>query len=518
MTSETMPSLAAPFTAETLVAGRWAPGTGSAFRGHDPVRNAALEPAFAESSLDQVDEACRAAAACFDEFRSRPRAQRADLLEAIAAEIMALGDPLLQRATEETGLPMARLQGERTRTVSQLQMFAAVVRKGEFVGTVRDEALPDRQPLPRPELILQRIPLGPVAVFGASNFPLAFSVAGGDSASALGAGCPIVVKAHPSHPGTSELVGRAVLAAIGKTGLPSGIFSMLHGVSYEVGGALATHPAITAVAFTGSRKGGLALMQLAASRPVPVPVFAEMSSVNPVFLFPGALNARGPAVASGYVDSLTLGTGQFCTQPGLLFAQAGPDLDAFVASAANALAAKTATPLLNPAISAAYQSGLAHLKQHDDLTLIAEGSPAADGGLRGRPALFRTSFASFQRHAHLQDEIFGPSSLIIVCNSRDEMLHAAESLEGQLTATLQIEASDYAAAAAFLPVLERRAGRLLVNGFPTGVEVGYAMVHGGPFPATSDSRFTSVGMQAIDRFLRPVCYQNFPAQLLPAAE
>lgn len=513
-TVSTPPSIPA-LSGQTFLAGTTVSGAGASFHGHDPVRNLTLDPVFVESSLDQVDDACRAAAASFDNFRSQPLELRAALLDEIAAEILSLGDALLQRANQETGLPLARLQGERTRTISQLQMFATVVRNGDLVGTVHDAALPERQPLPRPELLLKRIPTGPVAVFGASNFPLAFSVAGGDSASALAAGCPIVVKAHPSHPGTSELVAGAVQRAIAKCGLPLGIFSMVHGAGHDVGGALATHPAIQAVAFTGSRKGGMALMQLASTRHDPIPVFAEMSSVNPVFVFPAAMAGRATEIAIAYVDSLTLGTGQFCTQPGLLFAQDGPALDSLLASAAGALQAKPSSPLLNHGIHAAYGQAVQTLQQIEALTLVAEGEAPEDDGLRGRPALFRTSYRTYREQTQLQDEIFGPCSLVVICADKDEMLHAAETLEGQLTATLQVDAADYEEAAPFVPVLERKAGRLLVNGFPTGVEVGYAMVHGGPFPATSDSRFTSVGMQAIHRFLRPVCYQNFPAQLMP---
>jgi alpha-ketoglutaric semialdehyde dehydrogenase len=501
-------------TSATLIGAQAFPGTGPAIRAHHPVTDLPLEPSFSDSSLQQVDAACRLAAAAFDSFRAAPHEQRAALLESIAAEIMALGDTLLERTAAETGLPRPRLEGERARTVGQLRLFASVVRAGHFLQATLDSAMPDRKPLPRSDLRMRKIPLGPVAVFGASNFPFAFSVAGGDTASALAAGCPVVVKAHPAHPGTSELIGRAVQKAVNASGLPEGVFSMLHGHQNAVGEALVLHSAIAAVGFTGSRRGGLALVALAAKRSTPIPVYAEMSSVNPVFLLPAALAERGEAIAQGFVDSLTLGTGQFCTQPGLVFGVDSPAMNRFVQAAAEKLHQKVSTPMLNATIYSAYSSGVATLQQAPAVQMLAQGQAAASG-LLGRPALFSTTAAQFLQHGNLGDELFGPSSLLVVCRDHGEMQRIADAMEGQLTATLQIDAADLPIAASLLPILERKAGRILVNGFPTGVEVCYAMVHGGPAPATSDSRTTSVGAAAIDRFLRPVCYQDFPAGLLP---
>ena len=498
----------------TLLGSSCVPGTGPPVRAQDPVQNVALEPPFADSSLQQVDGACTLAGAAFDEFRAAPLEARAALLEGIADQLLELGDLLIARAMAETGLPRPRLEGERARTAGQLRMFAAVVRSGHFLGLTQDTALPERAPLPRPDLRLRRIPVGPVAVFGASNFPLAFSVAGGDTASALAAGCPVVAKAHPSHPGTSELAGLAIQRAVAASGLPGGVFSLLHGHRHEIGGALAEHPAICAIGFTGSRAGGLSLVRLAACRRVPVPVYAEMSSINPVFLLPGALQARGAAIAKGFADSLTLGTGQFCTQPGLVFTLEGPATEHFLDVAAETLEHKASTPMLNEGICTAYARGAAALREQARVKLKARGLEGT-GGLSGRPHLFTTDLLSFQAHPELAEELFGPSSLVVLCRTEAELLAAAEALEGQLTATLQIDAADYPLAAKLLPALERKAGRILANGFPTGVEVSYAMVHGGPFPATADGRSTSVGATAIERFLRPVCYQALPQDLLP---
>jgi NADP-dependent aldehyde dehydrogenase len=363
---------------------------------------------------------------------------------------------------------------------------------------------------------LAKIGLGPVVVFGASNFPLAFSVAGGDTASALAAGCPVIVKAHGAHLGTSELVGRAVQRAVAECGLPEGVFSMVFGDGRTIGQALVGHPAIKAVGFTGSRGGGTALMRTAASRAEPIPVYAEMSSVNPVFLLPKALEEGGAALANGFVDSLTLGVGQFCTNPGLVFAVKGAALDAFTAAATTALAAKGAGTMLTAGIHDAYNSGIARFGATKGLRLVAQGSTEGIG-CSAQAALYEVDAADFIGNPELQDEIFGPAALVVRFDSEEQMLQAAEQLHGQLTATVHVKPADHALAAKLLPVLERKAGRVLFNGFPTGVEVSHAMVHGGPFPATSDSRTTSVGASAIDRFLRPVCYQNLPAELLPEA-
>jgi alpha-ketoglutaric semialdehyde dehydrogenase len=490
-------------------------GTGGEAFGFNPATRADLEPAFGLATQADVERACTLAAQAFDPYRALPLKQRAAFLELIAEEILAIGSELIERAQLETGLPQARLEGERMRTVTQLRLFARVVRDGYFQDATIDSALPDRAP-PRPDLRLRKIGLGPVVVFGASNFPLAFSVAGGDTASALAAGCPVVVKAHGAHPGTSELVGRAVQRAVKASGLPEGVFSMLFGDGRTVGQQLVSHPAIKAVGFTGSRQGGLALLRTAAARAEPIPVYAEMSSVNPVFLLPGAIESGGAALAQGFVDSLTLGVGQFCTNPGLVFAVAGSDLDAFVASSTEALGAKGAGTMLTAGIHDAYTKGVAAFGAVAGLQLVAQGAPEG-AGCAAQAALYVCDADTYLGNPALEDEVFGPCAVLVRFADADQLVGAAEHLHGQLTATVHAREADHAIAAALLPILERKAGRVLFNGFPTGVEVAHAMVHGGPFPATSDSRTTSVGASAIDRFLRPVCYQNVPASLLPDA-
>lgn len=463
-----------------------------------------LAPVVCESGPDEADAAARLAAAAFDSFRRTPADRRAEFLDRIAVEIEALGAPLIDRAAEETGLPAARLAGERARTAGQLRLFAEVVRAGRWLDLRWDPAQPERTPVPRPDLRQRRTPLGPVAVFGASNFPLAFSTAGGDSASALAAGCPVVVKGHPAHPGTGELVARAVRRAVAACGLHEGVFSYLPGSTHALGAALVRHPAIKAVGFTGSRAGGLALARAAAERPEPIPVYAEMSSINPVFLLPGALAARGPALAEGFAASLTLGVGQFCTNPGLVIGLAGPDFDAFAEAAAARLAATPLGVMLTADIREAFMAGAARL---------AAGAGAADG--EGRPAIYRTDAARFLATPALREEVFGPAALLVACEGAAQMRALAESLEGQLTASLHLDAADHGLAAELIERLELRCGRLIANGWPTGVEVAHAMVHGGPYPATTDGRSTSVGSAAIERFLRPVCYQDLPEALLP---
>jgi alpha-ketoglutaric semialdehyde dehydrogenase len=490
-------------------------GTGGDVFGFNPATRTDLEPAFGQATQADVERACTLAAQAFDPYRALPLTQRAAFLELIAEEILAIGPELIERAQLEAGLPQARLEGERMRTVTQLRLFARVVRDGYFQDATIDSALPERAP-PRPDLRLRKIGLGPVVVFGASNFPLAFSVAGGDTASALAAGCPVVVKAHGAHPGTSELVGRAVQRAVKASGVPEGVFSMLFGDGRTVGQQLVSHPAIKAVGFTGSRQGGLALLRAAAARAEPIPVYAEMSSVNPVFLLPSAVQSGGAALAQGFVDSLTLGVGQFCTNPGLVFAVAGADLDAFVASSKEALSAKGAGTMLTAGIHDAYTKGVAAFGAVAGLQLVAQGAPEG-AGCAAQAALYVCDADTWIGNPALEDEVFGPCAVLVRFADADALVRAAEHLHGQLTATVHAREADHAIAAALLPILERKAGRVLFNGFPTGVEVAHAMVHGGPFPATSDSRTTSVGASAIDRFLRPVCYQNVPASLLPDA-
>ncbi|MFC3282163.1 aldehyde dehydrogenase (NADP(+)) [Litchfieldella rifensis] len=489
---------------------------GASIHAIDPSTGETLIPTYAGGGKTEVDQACALAEEAFATYRESSLEERAAFLETIASEIETIGDALIERGMAETGLPRARLEGERGRTCGQLRLFASVVRAGEWLDVRLDPALPERQPLPRVDLRQRHVPLGPVAVFGASNFPLAFSVAGGDTASSLAAGCPVVVKGHSAHPGTSELVGRAVQAAVAKCELPEGVFSLLFGSGNDIGQALVADPRIQAVGFTGSRRGGQALMATAQARPQPIPVYAEMSSINPVFLLPEALKHRGGDIAESFVASLTMGAGQFCTNPGLLIGLAGPELEAFVDAAGEAVKASATQTMLTPGIHATYQDGVGALAGHDKVRQIARG-PAGDGPYQCQAALFATTAADFLADDALQAEVFGASALVVECANPEEMQAVATQLDGQLTATLQMDDSDLEAAKALLPVLERQAGRVLANGWPTGVEVCHAMVHGGPFPATSDSRTTSVGSAAIQRFLRPVCYQNLPAGLLPDA-
>jgi alpha-ketoglutaric semialdehyde dehydrogenase len=500
-------------TGDILIGGGAVPGTERTFRAVNPATNELLEPAFAFATPADVERACALAWAAFQEYRHGPIERRARFLESIAAELAGIGDMLIERAIAETGLPRARLEGERARTVGQLKLFADVVRAGEWLDLRLDRPLLDRKPLPRADLRQRHIPLGPVAVFGASNFPLAFSVAGGDTASALAAGCPVIVKGHPAHPGTGELVGRAIQRAVRTCGMAEGVFSLLLG-AIETGAALVANPRIKAVGFTGSRGGGMALVRIANARPEPIPVYAEMSSINPVYLLPGALSARAEAIGRDFIASLTMGAGQFCTNPGLVFGLVGPDLDRFIGAAANALKDYAPPAMLTPGIHQAYEAGVRALAEHNRVETVARGR-VGEGINQGQGALFATDASDFMFDPRLGHEVFGSSSLVVRCPDVDTLVAVSENLEGQLTATLHMEPSDVGIARQLMPILERKAGRILANGWPTGVEVSHAMVHGGPFPATSDSRTTSVGSLAIRRFLRPVCYQDLPADLLP---
>jgi alpha-ketoglutaric semialdehyde dehydrogenase len=467
-----------------------------------------------DSVQPDVAAATAAAAEAFAAYRATSPAERSAFLEAVAAEIEADKDAIIVAAVRESGLPEARITGEVGRTTGQLRMFAGVVAQGDHLGVRIDPALPDRTPLPRADIRQRMVPLGPVAVFGASNFPLAFSTAGGDTASALAAGCPVVVKGHPAHPVTGTLVARAITRAVEKSGLPAGTFSFVLG-GIETGQELVLDPRITAVGFTGSRGGGLALVRAAAAREVPIPVYAEMSSINPVVVLPGALASNDVAAfAEAYVGSLTLGSGQFCTNPGLLFLPAGEQGDELLRAAGEAVAAATGQTMLTPGIAEAYRTGTATLRDVAGVRVVAEGTAAGD--LAPAPQVVETSALEHP----VTDEVFGASGVVVRYADVADLLPRLEALEGQLTATVHLDAdsdADTEQAAALLPVLELKAGRILFNGWPTGVEVGHAMVHGGPFPATSDSRTTSVGSLAIERFQRPVAYQDVPAALLPDA-
>ncbi|MFI0354822.1 aldehyde dehydrogenase (NADP(+)) [Actinomadura sp. 9N407] len=489
-------------------------GPETALHAVDPRTGERLEPGYEAAGPQDVDGACELAWQAFGTYRRTGLKARAAFLDTIADRIEALGDVLVERVVAETGIPRARVEGERARTCNQLRLFAQVVRSGDWLGARIDPALPERTPLPRPDLRRRQVPLGPVAVFGASNFPLAFSVAGGDTASALAAGAPVVVKAHPAHPGTSELVGRAVREAVQEHGLPEGTFSLLHGAGHEIGTRLVTHPRIAAVGFTGSRRGGLALVAAAAARPVPIPVYAEMSSVNPVFLLPGALRDGGADLGRAFVASLSIGAGQLCTSPGLVFL-VGDGSDAFIEAASAAVAAAPPAPMLTAGIRTAYDAGTARLAGTDGVRTLARGLDDPEIASPCVAGLFLTDDATFLAHSFLQDEVFGASSLLVRVADADRLAEIIGSLEGQLTATVHAAPGDHALAGELLPALETLAGRVLFNGWPTGVEVGDAIVHGGPFPATSAPATTSVGTSAIERFLRPVSYQNVPDGLLP---
>lgn len=503
-------------TGDMIIGSRAVRGTAGEVYAYDPGRGVNLAPSFGTAGVDLVNLSCNLADAAFDAYRNTALEARATFLERIAENILALGDALIARAQAESALSVQRLEGERTRTVGQLRFFASLVRAGRWLDVTLDSAMPDRKPLPRSDLRLQKIPLGPVAVFGASNFPLAFSVAGGDTASALAAGCPVIVKAHPAHLGTSELVARAIQRAVQECQLPEGVFSLLIGTGNETGEALVSHPAIKAVGFTGSRTGGLALVNIASRREEPIPVYAEMSSINPFFVLPAALAKRTADIASGLADSVTLGVGQFCTNPGLVLLIDSLNAQQFVGQLAESLAKKEAQSMLTAGIFSAYENALVQRAGTAGIHQVTEGM-VSHAPHAVHPSLFTTTAANFIKNSTLREEIFGPASLVVFCSDAEELLRVAQSLEGQLTCTLQIEPEDYALAVKLLPILERKAGRILSNGFPTGVEVSYAMVHGGPFPATSDGRTTSVGAHAIERFLRPVCYQDMPADLLPNA-
>lgn len=491
-----------------LIAGEWVAGETT----FASATTAGEAHQFSQGTPELVDAACRAAEEAFWHYGYSSRETRAGFLETIAEEIDARGAEITAIGSAETGLPTARLEGERGRTIGQLRLFASHIRDGAYLDRRHDAALPDRTPLPRPDLKMVQRPIGPVAVFGASNFPLAFSTAGGDTASALAAGCPVVIKGHEAHPGTTELVAEAIRAAILRCDLPPGTVSVVHGGSHEVGGALVRHPLINAVAFTGSLGAGRALYDLCAARPTPIPFFGELGSVNPMFLLPHALDARWAEIASGWTASLTMGAGQFCTNPGVVVSIDGPGTEVFVAAATAALKGAQPQTMLTHGIAGAYRKGRDRMAAtagvQEVLTSVCDRREVA-------PDLFSTTGAEWLANETLGHEVFGPLGLIVKVKDADEMRAVARSLEGQLTCTLHMDAADTTLAQSLMPILERKAGRLLINGYPTGVEVCDAMVHGGPYPASTNFGATSVGTLAIRRFLRPVCYQNVPAALLP---
>jgi alpha-ketoglutaric semialdehyde dehydrogenase len=496
-------------TGKHFVAGEWAagPSTFASKPAHGPSHE------FSAGTPELVDRAATAAEEASWSYGWTAREERAAFLEAIADEIEARGDAITEIGTQETGLPEARLQGERGRTTGQLRLFAAHILKGDYLDRRHDAALPDRKPLPRPDIRMIQRPVGPVAVFGASNFPLAFSTAGGDTASALAAGCPVIVKGHPAHPGTGEIVALAIDAAVRKRGVHPGVFSLIQSNGIEVGEALVNHPLIQAVGFTGSFRAGRALFDICAARPVPIPFFGELGSVNPMFLLPHALKARGGEIAAGWAGSLTMGAGQFCTNPGIAVVMEGEDADTFSHAAATALQTVGAQTMLTDGIADAYRAGG---KRVAATAGVRELLTSTCDLRNATPYLYKVSAKDWLANHILGEEVFGPLGLIVTAANFDEMQTVARSLAGQLTCTIHMDRADTEQAKALMPVLERKAGRLLVNGYPTGVEVCDAMVHGGPYPASTNFGATSVGTLAIRRFLRPVAYQNLPEDLLPA--
>ena len=489
---------------------------GDGFRGMNPATGEALEPVYYEATQAEVDRAYELAVGAHQEIKKLGREKRAELLDTIADKLEAISEEWIARAEAETGKPAPGLKFECGRTTNQLRMFAAYVREGSWVGARIEHGDPERRPLPKPDTRLMNIALGPVAVFGASNFPLAFSVPGGDTAAALAAGCSVVVKAHPAHPGTSEMAGRAIAEAVSECGFPEGTFSMLHGASHEVGVAMVTHPSAKAVAFTGSLAGGRAIFDAAAARPHPIPVYAEMGSTNPVFVLPGAAAEHGALIAKGMRNSVTLGVGQFCTCPGFLIGMESPALEDLRGQLTEYIEGAAEQVMLHAGIRSNFARGVERVAAVDGVSRAGDDlSEAGPGGASVTAVLFATDANTFMASEDLRDEVFGPSTVVVGCSTREEMMEMAYAFDGQLTATVHgtpEELDDYAD---LIGILEEKAGRVIVGGYPTGVEVGHAMVHGGPYPATTDSRTTSVGTTAIDRFLRPVCYQDFPQSLLP---
>lgn len=492
-----------------LIAGQWV-DSDTKFQ-NMPVSGSA--DSFAVGTPELVDQAAQAAEEAFWSYGYSTRAERASFLRSIADQIDARGDDITAMGVKETGLPEARLAGERGRTIGQLRLFADHIEAGNYLDRRHDEALPDRAPLPRPDLKMVQRPIGPVAVFGASNFPLAFSTAGGDTAAALAAGCPVVVKGHSAHPGVSDIVAQAILAAIQECGVHPGVFSQIQGGNRAVGQAIVQHPLIKAVGFTGSLGGGRALFDLCAARPEPIPFFGELGSVNPMFILNTALDQRGTAIAEGWAGSLTMGAGQFCTNPGIAIVTEGPQAEAFGDAAAKALSAVGAQTMLTDGIAEAYHQGRDRVAGHegvrDLLTTTCDLRNAT-------PYLYATTAEKWLANEELGEEVFGPLGMIVTVKDAEQRQEVAKALQGQLTCTIHMDDGDTKDAQTLMPVLERKAGRLLVNGFPTGVEVSDTMVHGGPFPASTNFGATSVGTLSIRRFLRPVCYQNMPDALLPA--
>ncbi|WP_420602586.1 aldehyde dehydrogenase (NADP(+)) [Flagellimonas sp.] len=484
------------------------------FYAKNPSTGDQLKTPYHEATQQEIDEAMALAEAAFTEYREKSGKEKAVFLETIADELASLEQEIVAIGTQETGLPGGRLTGELGRTTGQLRLFASLLRDGSWVDARIDAADPNRTPVPKPDTRQMQIALGPVGVFGASNFPLAFSAAGGDTASALAAGCTVVVKAHPAHPGTSELVGNAIIKAAKKCDMPNGVFSMVNGASIAVGQAVVRHPLIKAIGFTGSFRGGKSLFDEAARREEPIPVYAEMGSSNPVFVLPGALKENHQALAEGLSSSVQLGVGQFCTNPGLTIVPEQEEGDLFENILKESISGAESATMLTESIQKAYNSGLEKLKAKATVASVSFGKKGEQQS-QGVPEVLSVSANDFLSDKELEEEVFGPSTLLVKTQDKAEMIKIAKGLNGHLTATVQGTEADLVEYADLLKILERKVGRLLINGFPTGVEVCHSMVHGGPFPATSDARMTSVGTAAITRFTRPICYQNYPDALLP---
>lgn len=500
-------------TGHLIIGANEVPATEGTMKALNPATNQLIEPDFAFGGVAEVDQAATLADEAFDHYSHTSLTRRAAFLESIADNLDAVRHELAARAALETGLPEAQLEGEAAKAATQFRQFAEVVRKGRFLQLAIDPAQPHRQPRPRMDHRLQKMAIGPVAIFGASNFPISYSVAGGDTASALAAGATVIVKAHNAHPGASEIQARAIRKAVQENGLPEGVFSMVRGSGNTIGEALVDHPLIKAVTFTGSEHGGMALYRRAQQRPDPIPVFTEMTSVNPTFILPHALAARGAQIGDGFIERMLVNVGQACLRPALLFAIKGAGYEALRAAMVKRVTEASARTMLTPGIHASYSSGLAAMESVG-ANRVAEGSPA-NADFDGQSVLHEVDGQRFLTKTVLSQEVFGPSALLVNVEDEDVLLAVARSLKGQLSAAMHLDERDMPLAHRMLPVLERRTGRIVVNAFAHPQEVSFATIHGGPFPATSDSRFTSVGMTSIERFLRPVSYQGFPDALLP---
>jgi len=481
------------------------------FNAINPLTGVILQPNFVEGTVSHAEFASKLAAIAFEKFSQTSSIERAEFLETIADEIMKLGNELITRAMQETALPKARLEGERGRTCNQLKLFAEVLREGSWVNAIIDTSDNDREPLAKPDTRSMNIAIGPVVIFGASNFPLAFSVAGGDTASAFAAGCPVIVKAHPAHPGTSELVSSAIIKAINKCYLPNGTFSMIQGSRNLIGESLVMQPPIKAVGFTGSIKAGRALFDIAMSRPIPIPFYGELGSINPVFLLDVDEQFDVKKFATSYVSSVIMGVGQFCTNPGLLVVQKSEQLNKLLKSINACIQESKPGTMLTKAIKSSLNTGVYELKQQKGIKLLGESNTLNEI----KNSIFIVTAKEFIKNLQLQEELFGPVSLVVICSNQQEISQVAISLQGQLTATIYTQMKDSKFVKKLSNKLRNVAGRILFNSFPTGVEVCRSMVHGGTYPAATDSRSTSVGTLAIYRFTRPVCFQDMPENILP---